>query len=407
MTALVAVEDRRRGAVVARQGDDVGAGEALAEVEDVAHRGGAEAVDGLGVVADAGDAAAVGPQQRDDVGLQRVGVLELVDEHVVEALAHARPGDGVGEQAAPEEEQVVVVQDLLLLLAVRVAREELCEPRLRRLAPRERRAQHLRQRQLRVDAARVHVEARGLLREARAVAADAERGARDVHEVLGVAAVEDREVRLQADVARVHAQQARGDGVERAAPDALLQAAGAEGGEAGGADGAGGAGSAAGRGRLRQQRVDAPQHLGGGAAREREQQDAPRVGAAGDEVRDAVHQRGRLAGARAGDDEQRAVAVRGGGELLGIEVGEHGRTPVRYRRAHRSTSRRTDANRRSSSRERVGGLARPLRLSAAPLAPARRLRDPLRRSHVRAPAPSGCRSASRRSLHRRRGGTPR
>ena len=79
-----------------------------------------------------------GPQQRDDLGLQRVGVLVLVDEHVVEALAHARAGDRVGEQAVPEEQQVVVVEDLLLLLAVRVAREELCEPRLRRLAPRER-----------------------------------------------------------------------------------------------------------------------------------------------------------------------------------------------------------------------------------------------------------------------------
>ena len=90
---------------------------------------------------------------------------------------------------------------------------------------------------------------------------------------------------------------------------------------------------AAGRGRLGKQGVDAPQHLGGGAAGEREQQDAPRVGAAGDQVRHAVHQRRGLAGARAGDDEQRAVAVRGGGELLGIEVGEHGRTPVRYRRA--------------------------------------------------------------------------
>src|ERR1039457_4049235 len=46
-------------------------------------------------------------------------------------------------------------------------------------------------------------------------------------------------------------------------------------------------------------------------------------------MRDAVHQRGRLAGAGAGDDEQRAVAVRGGGKLLGVELDEHGRTPVR------------------------------------------------------------------------------
>ena len=108
--------DRRRGAVVARERAHLGAGEALLEVEDVAHRGGAEAVDGLGVVADAGDAGAVRAQQRDDVGLQRVGVLELVDQHVVEALAHAGAAGRVGEQPAPEQQQVVVVEHLLLLL---------------------------------------------------------------------------------------------------------------------------------------------------------------------------------------------------------------------------------------------------------------------------------------------------
>ncbi len=39
---------------------------------------------------------------------------------------------------------------------------------------------------------------------------------------------------------------------------------------------------------------------------------------------DALHERGRLAGAGAGDDEQRTVAVLGGGELLGVELDEHG-----------------------------------------------------------------------------------
>ncbi len=109
-------QDRRRGAVVLRERGDVGAGEALLEVEDVAHRGRAEAVDGLGVVADAGDAGAVGPQQADDVGLERVGVLVFVDQDVVEALAYAGAARRIGQQAAPEEQQVVVVQDLLFLL---------------------------------------------------------------------------------------------------------------------------------------------------------------------------------------------------------------------------------------------------------------------------------------------------
>ena len=104
----------------------LGAGEALLEVEDVAHGGGAEGVDGLRVVADAGDAGAVRAQQRDDVGLQRVGVLVLVDEHVVEALAHAGAAGRVGEQAAPEQQQVVVVEHLLLLLERRCSAAKSC-----------------------------------------------------------------------------------------------------------------------------------------------------------------------------------------------------------------------------------------------------------------------------------------
>ena len=212
-------QDGRRGAVVAREGAHLGAGEALLEVEDVAHRGGAKAVDGLGVVADAGDAAAVGPQQRDDVGLQGVGVLVFVDQHVVEALAHARAGRRVGEQAAPEEQQVVVVEHLLLLFGVGVAGEELREVLLRPARTRERRLQHLVQRRLGVDTARVDVEAGRLLGKARAVVAQSERGALDVQEVFGVAAVEDGEVGLHADVAGVDAQQARRDSMEGAAPD--------------------------------------------------------------------------------------------------------------------------------------------------------------------------------------------
>ena len=302
-------QDGRRRAVVAREREHLGAREAQLEVEDVARRGGAKAVDRLGVVADAGDAAAVGPQPRDDVGLQGVGVLVFVDQHVIEALAHALAGRRIGEQAAQEEQQVVVVEHLLLLLGVGVAGEEPPEVGGGRLAPGKRAGQHLGQRRLGVDAARVDVEAGGLLGEARTVAAEPERRAGDVQEVLGVAAVEDGEVGTEADVARVDAQQTRGDGVEGAAPDA--------GGDAARADPAG-----------REERFDAAQHLGGGAAREGEQQDAPRVGAPADQVRHAVHEGRRLAGTGAGEDEQRSIAVRRGGELVGVELVEHERTPL-------------------------------------------------------------------------------
>ncbi len=50
-------------------------------------------------------------------------------------------------------------------------------------------------------------------------------------------------------------------------------------------------------------------HLGGGAAREGQQQDAVRVGAAHHQMRDAMRQRVGLARARAGDDQQRPRIV--------------------------------------------------------------------------------------------------
>ncbi len=83
------------------------------EVEDVADRGGAERVDRLRVVADGGHAGAVGSEQRDDLRLDRVRVLVLVHEDVVEASSHAIARDRIGEQAVPEEQQVVVVEHLL------------------------------------------------------------------------------------------------------------------------------------------------------------------------------------------------------------------------------------------------------------------------------------------------------
>jgi hypothetical protein len=71
---------------------------------------------------------------------------------------------------------------------------------------------------------------------------------------------------------------------------------------------------------------------GRGAARERQQQDAVRIGAVPDQVGDAVGQRVGLAGACAGDHQQRAAqaadAVLDGAALLrieGVESGGHRR----------------------------------------------------------------------------------
>ena len=85
-------EDRLRRAVVLLELDDVGVGEVVLEVEDVADVGAAEAVDRLRVVADDGEVAPLARQQRQPAVLRVVGVLVLVDQHVAEgllvALAH-------------------------------------------------------------------------------------------------------------------------------------------------------------------------------------------------------------------------------------------------------------------------------------------------------------------------------
>ena len=63
----------------------------------------------------------------------------------------------------------------------------------------------------------------------------------------------------------------------------------------------------------------APQHLLRGATRERQQQDRAGRHAALDQPRDAINQRASLARSRSRHDQQRAVAMRHGGKLRGIQ----------------------------------------------------------------------------------------
>ena len=76
--------------------------------------------------------------------------------------------------------------------------------------------------------------------------------------------------------------------------------------------------------------LDPLRHLGGGAARERHQQDAARIGAVDDQMGDAMGQRVGLAGSGAGDHQQRRerarprCAVLDGAPLFRIEAVEVG-----------------------------------------------------------------------------------
>ncbi|MGY3420306.1 hypothetical protein ACVWZW_000781 [Bradyrhizobium sp. F1.13.4] len=109
-----------------------------------------------------------------------------------------------------------------------------------------------------------------------------------VHQVGGILAVVDGEGRIDADPLGIFAQQPRADAVEGAGPgkrvahDRGIVLAEYFSGDA----------------------LDPAGHLGRGAARERHQEDAARIAARDDQVRDAMGQRVGFAGARTGDDEQ-------------------------------------------------------------------------------------------------------
>ncbi len=299
--------------------------ELLGEVEDVPHRGGAEGVDRLSIVADHGEVLASGAEHLQDLCLKAVGVLILVDQDAVESAANGSGGVGVRQQTVPEEQQVVIVEDALLPFVVDVGGEEATQVVGLVLAPGEARLDHLFHGLPGVDAAAVDVHARAFERKATVVLGESQLGAEDSHEVLGVGAIENGEGRLQADGSPVKAEKAGGRGVEGTAPNL------ARGRRAGrrrtlrrshirGGRGLGGA-TVLGL-QEAQDAIHPPKHLACRPPGEGEQQDPSRVGAVGDLVGDAVRQGGRLPGAGARHDQQRIVAVHHRRALLLVELGE-------------------------------------------------------------------------------------
>ena len=113
------IEDRLGGAIVFFEGHHRG-GEALFEGKDVLDARCTKRIDRLRVVADHGEAGAVGPQALEDPGLQHVGVLVLVDEHVVEERADVVRERVVRHHRVPVEQQIVVVERLIAELSFNV-----------------------------------------------------------------------------------------------------------------------------------------------------------------------------------------------------------------------------------------------------------------------------------------------
>ena len=238
------------------------------------------------------------PYALQDVGLQRVRVLVLVDQHVIEhgreLLARLRRR---GERL-PEQQQVVVVQDVLLALAAGVRLEHLADAVAFVDAPRVVALEDLAQFLPGVHRPRVDRRERVLAREPPLPAGEAELLAEQVHHVGRVGLVEHREVGPESERTPVQPDQAVRDGVERAAPHMRGVAVTAH-------------------------AFGAREHLAGCTAAEREQQDPLRSHAALHQVTDARCERGGLPGPGTRHDQQRTVAEQRRRSLLRVEVVEH------------------------------------------------------------------------------------
>ena len=282
------------GPVVAVQADDIQAGVVGGQLAQVRGVGAAEAVDGLRVVAHAGQLLPVGLQQPDDAGLDRVDVLVLINQDRIEHAAQHRPGRRVGQRRLPQQQQVVEVDQVAGALAGRVGAEQVGQLAGERDAPREAARDHLADRPPGVHAAAVDVGAGGRPGRPLAGVGQAVVGAQHVHQVSGIGLVEDGELRRQRERLRMLADDLVGDGVERPAADPL--------------------------GRAGPGRRGPGEHVAGGPAGEGQQQDpAGRQAVAVPQPGRPGHQRPRLAGPRAGQDQQRAALMRGRPALLFVQ----------------------------------------------------------------------------------------
>ncbi len=285
-------EDRVRRAVVLLEGDRARVGEVALELHDVADVGAAEGVDRLVRIAHGANVPVLFGQELEEPVLRVVRVLVLVDQDVPEGLLPvlARLRE-VLEHLDGEVEHVVEVDrvrldEALLVPLVHVGDGLVVEGRDALLVLRGADEVVLGGRDLVVDAARdeplrVLVELfEDLLRQA---------------DLVGL--VVDREVRTVAEPLGLAPEDAPAGGVEGEDPVGCVPEHG----------------------------LEPFAHLAGGLVGEGDGQDLVRLHAAGvDQVRDAMREHTRLAGARAGDDEERPFGVDDGFPLRGVEISQVG-----------------------------------------------------------------------------------
>ena len=192
--------------------------EVAGKIEDIAHIGGAKAVDRLGIVADDGETGAVGLETEEDGGLQRIGVLIFIDQHMIEQRTHPRRQFGYLHELAPVQEQVVIVEYALALLGCDVAVEQFAELRFPFRAPGKPFQQHRFQRLVGVDGPRIDGETGGLEGKAPVLLRKSALVSHQVHEVGGVFTIMNGERGIKPDAVSVTAQQTRRHRVKRSCP---------------------------------------------------------------------------------------------------------------------------------------------------------------------------------------------
>ena len=289
------IEDRLCRAIVLLECHQPRARELPRKIEDVVNVGATERVDALRVVSDDRDVLVRSTHAAENPRLHEIRILVLIDEDVVverrDTIGERR---GMLEHQRPKDEQIIIIDEVALDLAARVLGKNAQDVvgkvgKLRQLA-----AENVLDRNLGVDVARVDVVQRLLLRESLFLLAITEIGAGDTDAIDGIGLIHDREIAWQTRRLSEHSEQAIPGAVKGAAVHVAAQRA--------------------------DESLGAREHLVRGAPGEGQKKNALRLHAALEQVRHPIDERPRLARSRAGDDEQRAVAIHRRRSLLGIEL---------------------------------------------------------------------------------------
>ncbi len=233
-------------------------------------------------------------EQAHQLRLDHVGVLIFVDHDVAISVGKSPSRHVVGShQFGEPEQQVVIIEESTLALVFLILPPDrddrfLMIEELRKIA-----SQLVGQRAILVARHADRFDDRAFFRKAPLLRSRLDLRPQQIDHVLHVAAIENREVRLEADRRSRSPQHLICERMEGAAGDL--------------------------RSAIADQLLDPPQHLLRRAPRESQQQNRTGRHAALDQPRDPIDQRACLARAGPRDNQQRTLAMGHGGKLLRVE----------------------------------------------------------------------------------------